>query len=175
MKKIAEKKYIRRSLFGRHPLTVGAVILLGLSVYELWIRFDDFYAWFKGVRHLSEVRGTPFLDDLFIILEEPEMRMLGLKMLYLLAMIIFGIVCIVRRNRHRGMIVVFILTLLSAAGGILLEIYSFSSWVQIIKLIPLALMAIGSFSNMAQGRKHYRDYLRELNEPPARTPQSRSF
>ena len=162
---------MKRKLIGRHPLTLGALILLGLSVYEIWIRFDDFQAWFLGVRHLSEVRGTPFLEDLLIIFEVPEMKQLGLKMLYLAAMIIFAVICIFRRSRPKGMWLIFILTIMSAAGGILLEIYSFASWIQIIKLIPLALMAVGSMSNMAQRKKHHADHLPEdkrFADPPPR-------
>lgn len=162
---------MKRKLIGRHPLTLGALILLGLSVYEIWIRFDDFQAWLLGVRHLSEVRGTPFLEDLMIIFEVPEMKQLGLKMLYLAAMIIFAVICIFRRSRSRGMWIIFILTILSGAAGVYLEIYAFTSWLQIIKLIPLALMAIGSMSNMVQRKKHHEDHLledRRYAEPPPR-------
>ena len=59
-----------RPLMGRHPLTVGAVSLLAVSGYELWIRLEDFWAWTSGIRHLSKVRRTPFLEDLAIIFEE---------------------------------------------------------------------------------------------------------
>ena len=45
----------RPSLFGRHPLTLGALALLGLSGYELWIRVEDFWAWTSGIRHLSQI------------------------------------------------------------------------------------------------------------------------
>ena len=40
-------------------LCFGALGLLGVSGYELWIRLEDFWAWTKGVRHLSATRGTP--------------------------------------------------------------------------------------------------------------------
>lgn len=145
---------MHRRLYGRHPLTIGAVILLGLSIYEFWIRFDDFQAWFLGVRHLSEVRGTPFLEDLAIIFEVPEMRLLGFKMMYLAAVIIFAVVCLVRRNRYRMMWLLLILDIAAAAAGVYLEFYAVSSWVQLLKLIPLGLIAAGSISNMAQWRKH---------------------
>ena len=144
---------MRRKLFGRHPLTIGSLILLGLSIYETWIRFEDFWAWSLGVKHLSEVRGTSFIEDMLIIFEVPEMRQLAFKMLYLLATGIFAVVCLIFRNSSRFMWIVFVLSLLAAAVGILLEIYSFSTWFEAIKLIPLALIAVGSISNQACCRK----------------------
>ncbi|MBQ9031263.1 MAG: hypothetical protein IJ106_07400 [Parasporobacterium sp.] len=155
---------MRKNLIGRHPLTIGALILLGLSVYEFWIRLEDFQAWFLGVRHLSEVRGTPFLEDLAIVFEVPVMRALGYKMLYLFLVVIFAIICLIRRNRRRGMWVILLLTLAAAGCGVLLEFYAFSSWVQAIKLIPLALVAIGSISNLAQRQSNYQRSRRELKE-----------
>lgn len=133
---------------GRHPLTIGAVILLGLSAYELWVRLEDFHAFFLGIHHLSEVRGTSFLEDLSIVFEVPEMRMLGYKMLYLAAVVVFAIVCLVRRNRYRGMWVHLLLAIAAAVCGVFLDIYAFSTWLQIIKLIPLGLIGVGSVINM---------------------------
>ena len=147
---------MRRKLAGRHPLTIGALILLGLSVYEFWIRFEDFEAWMLGIHHLSQVRGTSFFEDLGIIFEVPAMRQMAFKMLYLLAVVIFAIVCIICRNRHRGMWIILILAILAGAGGVFLEIYALTSWVQIIKLIPLGLIAVGSITNMARRKKNYR-------------------
>jgi len=147
---------MRRKLFGRHPLTIGALILLGLSAYELWIRIEDFLAWTQGIRHLSEVRGTSFLEDMKIIFEAPAMRALGFKMLYLAAVIIFAIICLICRNKRRGIWIILLLALAAAAGGVFLEIYSLSGWVQIAKLVPLALIVIGSFSNMLPQRTQRR-------------------
>ena len=144
---------MRRKLFGRHPLTIGAILVLGLSVYELWVRFEDFRAWFLGVKHLSEVRHTSFIEDLFIIFEVPEMRQMGWKMLYLLAVSIFAVICLLCRNRSRFMWMIFLLSLLFGAAGVFVEIYALNSWLQILKLIPLALIAFGSISNQITGRK----------------------
>ena len=144
---------MRRKLFGRHPLTIGALILLGLSIYEFWVRWEDFQAWFLGIKHLSEVRGTPFIEDLFIVFEVPEMQQMGFKMLYLLAVVIFAIVCLICRNCRRFMWILFLLSIAAGAVGILLEFYSLTSWLQAIKLIPLALIAIGSITNQANYKK----------------------
>lgn len=162
---------MRGKLFGRHPLTIGALILLGLSIYEIWIRFDDFQAWILGVKHLSDVRGTPFLEDLAIIFEVPEMQQLGFKMLYLAAVIIFSIICLARRNRWKGMWLHLLFAFAFAAAGIWLEIYALSTWVQLIKLIPLALIAIGSISNMVLHREQKK--LSQKDSPP-RIPDQRS-
>jgi len=159
---------MRRKLLGRHPLTLGALILLGLSVYEFWIRMEDMAAWFQGVWHLSHVRGNSFFEDLSIIFEVEAMRALAFKMIYLAAVIIFAIVCLVRRNRRRGMWVHFILAIAAAAGGILLEIYALSGWVQIIKLIPLGLIAAGSIINMVSPKKHHRELPDNHGLPPGR-------
>ena len=146
----ARRKRRRRPLHGRHPLTVGALALLGISGYELWIRLEDFWAWSSGIRHLSQVRGTPFLQDLAIVFEAPEMRQLGFKMLFLLGAVIFAIICLFRRNRARGAWLLLILDAALAVGGALLGLYSLrpTDWAQVLKLVPLALIAAGCVINM---------------------------
>ena len=144
----------RRPLLGRHPLTLGVLALLGLSGYELWIRLEDFWAWTAGIRHLSEVRGTPFIQDLAIVFEAPEMRQLGFKMLFLLGSVIFSIICLFRRNRARGAWLLLILDVALAVGGAILGLYSLrpSDWAQVLKLVPLALIATGCVINMCHRR-----------------------
>ena len=144
----------RRPLLGRHALTLGALALLGLSGYELWIRLEDFWAWTAGIRHLSEVRGTPFIQDLAIVFEAPEMRQLGFKMLFLLGSVIFSITCLVRRIRARGAWLLLILDVALAVGGAILGLYSLrpSDWAQVLKLVPLALIATGCVINMCHRR-----------------------
>ena len=139
-----------RPLPGRHLLTLGALALLGLSGYELWIRIEDFWAWTAGIRHLSQVRGTPFIQDLAIVFEAPEMRQLGYKMLFLLGSVIFAIICIIRRNRARGAWLLLILDVALAAGGAALGLYGlrFTDWAQTLKLAPMALIAAGCIVNL---------------------------
>ena len=151
-----EKRAKRRRspLCGRHPLTVGAVSLLGVSGYELWIRLEDFWAWTEGVRHLSKVRGTPFLEDLSIIFEAPQMRQLGMKLLFLLFAVIFALICVFRRSRGRGAWLLLVLDLAVAGVGAWLGLYSLrlSDWAQTLKLVPLALVAAGCAMNIAHSR-----------------------
>lgn len=147
----AHKRHRRRPLYGRHFLTLGAVSLLGLSGYELWIRVEDFWAWTSGIRHLSKVRGTPFLQDLGIVFQAPEMRQLGFKMLFLLGAAIFALICLFRRNRARGAWILLILDVALALGGGLLGLYSLhpTDWAQVLKLVPLALILAGCVTNLA--------------------------
>ena len=144
----------RRPLHGRHLLTLGALALLGLSGYELWIRLEDFWAWSAGIRHLSQVRGTPFIQDLAIVFEAPEMRQLGFKMLFLLGAVIFAVICLFRRNQAKGAWFLLALDIALAVGGGLLGLYTLrpSDWAQVLKLVPLALIAAGCIVNMVHRR-----------------------
>ena len=144
----------RRKLWGRHILTVGALLLLALCGYELWIRMEDFLAWTSGVRHLSSVRGTPFWEDMAIIFEEPKMRQLGLKMLFLLALAVFALVCLTQRNRRGGACVILALDVAMAAAAMHIGLYTFSmiNWVQSVKIVPQALILIGAAANLIPER-----------------------
>lgn len=142
----------RRPLWGRHPLTLGALGLLGLSGYELWIRLEDFWAWTAGIRHLSEVRGTSFVEDLGIIFEAPEMRQLGYKMLFLTFSMLFALICVVRRNRARGAWALIALDLAVVGAGAWMGLYSLrpTDWAQVFKLVPLGLILFGCIGNISQ-------------------------
>ena len=141
----------RRPLHGRHPMTLGALALLGVSGYELWVRLEDFWAWSAGIRHLSQVRGTPFIQDLAIVFEAPEMRALGFKLLFLLGAVIFAVICLFRRSRARGAWVLLGLDIAFAGVGAFMGLYSLhpSDWLQGLKLLPLALIAVGCVMNLA--------------------------
>ncbi len=167
------KRRRRRPLHGRHLLTVGALALLGLSGYELWIRLEDFWAWTSGIRHLSQVRGTPFIQDLAIVFEAPEMRQLGFKLLFLLGAVIFAIICLFRRNRAKGAWLLLILDAALAVGGALLGLYSPKpqDWAQVLKLLPILLIAAGCVVNMVHRQTlRRRRALRRQQEQPAKTP-----
>lgn len=144
-----KKRRRRRPLAGRHLLTFGALGLLGVSGYELWIRLEDFWAWTKGVRHLSARRGTPFIEDMMIIFEEPEMRQLGFKMLFLVITILFALVCLLRRSRARGGWLLLTLDAAVVGAGAWMGIYGFnpSNWAQMLKLLPLGMIAAGCIVN----------------------------
>ena len=134
---------------GRHLLTFGALGLLGVSGYELWIRLEDFWAWTKGVRHLSATRGTPFIEDMKIIFEEPAMRQLGYNMLFLCISMIFAIICILRRNHAKFGWLLMVLDAAVIGAGAWLGVYGFhpSHWAQMLKLIPLVMIPAGCIMN----------------------------
>ena len=140
----------RHPLYGRRLLMIGALALQNLSGYELWIRLEDFWAWSKGVRHLSQVRGTSFLEDLLIIFETPEMRQMGLKLLFLLLVFIFSLVCLFRNGHAEDAAVLLILDAAVAASGAALGLYSLhpAGWAQVLKLVPLAVIAVSCLINL---------------------------
>ena len=147
-------------LYGRHPLTVGALALLAVSGYELWIRLEDFRAWLKGIKHLSEELGEPFLKILRIIFEEPDMRKMGLKLLFLACACLFSLICLLRRDRAKGAWVILAADVCLAVCGALLGLYSLRvmDWSQTWKLLPMLLIAFGCLANLADRwrRRHRR-------------------
>ena len=166
---MAKKK--KRRLWGRHLLTLGALALFGVSGYELWIRLEDFWAWTQGIRHLSAVQHTSFIANMGIIFEAPEMQQLGYKLLFLCFCILFGLICLIRRNRSRGVWLLMLLDIATGVGGWLLGVYGFhpADWAQTLKLLPLALILAGCIANMAHGaaiRKR-----REARRRVARSPR----
>ena len=145
---MAKKK--RRPLSGRHLITLGALSLFGVSGYELWIRLEDFWAWTKGIRHLSAVQQTSFINNMAIIFETPEMRQLGYKLLFLCFTVLFSLICLIRRNRARGAWVLMIQDAAVAAGGWYQGVYGFkpTDRAQTLKLIPLILIMAGCITNL---------------------------
>ena len=160
----------RRRLLGRHGITLGALALGGLSGYELWIRVEDFWAWTSGIRHLSQVRGTPFFEDLSIVFEAPEMRALGFKMLFCACAVIFALACLVCRNRRKAPWAIMPLDLALVGSGAYLGLYSLrpSDWAQGLKLAPLALILVGCVVNLVHARVLAR---RRRNRKARRAPE----
>ena len=143
---MSKEKKRRRPLAGRHLVTLGALALLALSGYELWIRWEDFWAWSAGVRHLSAVRGTPFVEDLAIVFEEP-----------------FALICLLRRSRARGAWIIIALDVAVAGAGAYLGLYSLqpSDWAQVLKLAPLGLILAGCVVNLLHRQARRRRRRRE--------------
>ena len=141
-----------RPLSGRHFLTIGPLALMGLSVYELWVRMDDFWAWISGIRHLSEVRETPFLEDVTIVFEVPLMRAMLYKLLFLALCVIFAVICLFRRNHSRGAWALFAGALGLTGLGVWMGVYGVKGWTQLVKFIPLTMIAAGCVWNWVQRR-----------------------
>jgi hypothetical protein len=87
-------------------------------------------------------------------------------MLFLLGSVIFAIICLLRRNRARGAWLLLILDVALAVGGALLGLYSLrpSDWAQVLKLVPIALIAAGSVINMVHRQALWRR--RAQRRPP---------
>ena len=168
----------RRHLNGRHMLTLGALSLFGVSAYELWIRLEDFWAWTQGIRLLSAVQQTSFVRNMSIIFETPSMRELGYKMLFLCATILFGLICLIRRNRAKGAWVLMVLDVAVGVGGCLLGVFGFhpSNWAQTLKLLPLILIMAGCITNYIHRsilKRRYRDRKRRHQEQRERERRER--
>lgn len=120
------------------------------------------------------MRGTPFIQDLAIVFEAPEMRQLGFKMLFLLGSVIFAIICLFRRNRARGAWLLIALAVALAAGGGFLGLYSFhpSDWAQVLKLVPLALIAAGAAINIGHRHALRRRWARHKQQQAQEQPQN---
>lgn len=159
----------RRKLKGRHLLTIGALALLALSAYELWIRIEDFWAWTAGIRHLSAVRGNSFAEDLVIVFETPAMRQLGYKMLFLILTMIFSLICLIRRDHARGGWILMLMDAAVAGTGAYLGLYSlnWTDWAQVLKLLPLMMIMVGLIINYINRAIR----LRRRRQRPARPPE----
>ena len=148
-RKVKKHHHHRRPMKGRHLLTFGAAGLFGVSIYELWIRLEDFYAWIKGVSHLSTVRGTSFAEDMKIIFETPEMRQMGFKLIFLLITLVFAVICVFRRNHAKYGWALMVMDALVIGAGFWLGLYGFhpSNWAQLLKLVPLIMIPAGCIWN----------------------------
>ncbi len=153
------KRKKRRRLWGRHLVGIGALLLIAMCGYELWIRMEDFWAWTSGVRHLSQTRGTPFWEDMAIIFEEPRMRRLGLNMLMLLIMAVFSLVCLIWRNRRGGAWVIALLDAAIAGAAAHMGLYdmTWTNWVDGAKMAPQVMIFVGCVLNLIPRRKRKKD------------------
>ena len=169
-----------RRLSGRYLVMLGALALLIWASYELWIRLEDFWAWTSGVRHLSQVRGDPFIENMAILFEDPAMRALGYKLLFLICAILFSIICLIRRSRARGGWLIILMAIAVAAFGQILGLYSLSptDWAQDLKVLPLLLICAGIVVNfihrsILRKRPGHRHSERHMPEPPPPPPRRR--
>lgn len=179
------KKNQHRKLNGRYLVTVGALALIALCGYELWVRLEDFRAWTAGIWHLSEVQGTPFLQNMRTIFEVPEMRDLGLKLLFLAGAFLFALLCLIRRARAHGAWVLMALDLALACCGWAAGLYKLelSNLLQLLKLLPLAAIFAGFVINyihrsQLKKRKHHHHHHDEADDdeggPPLKLPRRRT-
>lgn len=169
------KKNQHRKLNGRYLVTVGALALIALCGYELWVRLEDF----------REVQGTSFLQNMRIIFEVPEMRDLGMKLLFLAGAFLFALLCLIRRARAHGAWVLMALDLALACCGWAAGLYKLelSNLLQLLKLLPLAAIFAGFVINyihrsQLKKRKHHHHHHDEADDdeggPPLKLPRRRT-
>ncbi len=136
---------------GRFILLVGGLGLIAWAGYELSIRMDDFSAWLSGVRHLSEVRGQPFLENLWIMMEDPKMSAMVQRMGFLALSVLIGLLCALFCNK-RGMSIPFLLLSVGMlVWGLSQGILTGGISGTIVLLLLLSIFA-GAILNRASGR-----------------------
>ena len=100
---------IRAVYSGRMLIVLASLALIALAIYEISIRIDDSRAWMAGIRRISERHGTPFVQDLFIAFEAPEMQTLLYRLLAQAACVPYGAFCLLKSNRPRATLPIIIL------------------------------------------------------------------
>ncbi len=132
---------MRGRLRGRFVLLVAGMGLIVWGGYMLAVRMDDFTAWFSGLRHLSKVRGDSLWENFWIMMEEPAMKNMMLKMAMLLASVVLGLFCLFWSNRYR------------CAGALILMSVGLGVWMltQGINPVQIGLLSavlVGSVLNL---------------------------
>ena len=147
------RKPRRRPLSGRHWILIGSICLMLWAGYELYVRFDDAYAWCSGIKHLAETLNQSFLDCMRIVMETEQMRELGMKLFFLLGTELFGVAGLCLRHRGAASAVLLVLDGALVYFGARLGVLGFETknLVQMLKLIPMALIVAGCIINLIQG------------------------
>jgi len=126
--------------------------MIAWAGYELAIRLDDFNAWLSGLRHLSEVRGQSFWENMRIMMEDPAMAAMVWRMVYLALCVLVGLLCLLFRNRKGWGVFLIPCSAGLAAWGWLQGLLG-SGWLGLAALAPFALMLVGGFLNITTGRR----------------------
>ena len=148
-------RFMRVKYDGRGMLLSGALLLLALSGYELYVRLDDFSRMVDGVRYLSAVKNESFVENLLITLEAPGMVSLRNILIFLSACVILSLVCLLCSNRPRAGVPVMLLDAAVFLSGLLLKgvaVFTFAGLLQWVKLFPLLLILIGAAVNLIEGK-----------------------
>ncbi|MBO2517288.1 MAG: hypothetical protein CW338_08475 [Clostridiales bacterium] len=148
-------RFMRVKYDGRGLLQLGALTLLGLSGYELYIRLDDFSRWTAGIRALSAARQQSFIENMWLAFQAPEMKGLGNILIFLACSVILSLLCLLLCNRPKaGYFLIPAAAGLFCIGTLLpgVMVFGFGALLQWIKLIPLGLIVLGCAINMIEGR-----------------------
>lgn len=143
----------RRKYTGRGFLIPGALLLLIMTGYEAWVRWDTIQHFIRAMREFSEIKGESFIENMAILMQTRSMRELTWIMLFLLACILLSVITLCLRNRPLASIGIFLATGgLFFVGCFVLSMLSLASGslLQVIKLIPIILILAGCVMNLSQ-------------------------
>lgn len=169
--------FMRVKYSGRGIIQLGALLLMALCGYELYIRLDDFRRWTEGIRFLSKARGENFFENMGIILQAESMAELRNILIFLVCCVLFSLFCVILCNRPKAAY-----ALIPADAGIILlgallkgvMVFGFGFLAQWLKLIPLLLILAGCVINLIEGKiaaRYWKDHGRQESVPAPAVPK----
>lgn len=169
--------FMRVKYSGRGIIQLGALLLMALCGYELYIRLDDFRRWTEGIRFLSKARGENFFENMGIILQAESMVELRNILIFLVCCVLFSLFCVIFCNRPKAAY-----ALIPADAGIILlgallkgvMVFGFGFLAQWLKLIPLLLILAGCVINLFEGKiaaRYWKDHGRQESVPAPAVPK----
>ncbi len=145
---------------GRQWLTLGALLLLAATAYEFWARLDTIRAMLGGFRqgyenlHLYELSGIPFSRYAYESLRNtPDGLAIWNTMIWLLACIVFAVLCFCLRNRPMACYALLLGDLAVFFFGtwvLLIFSLNLTGWLNVLKLLPLLMILAGCVINISQ-------------------------
>ena len=141
---------------GRELIRLGALLLLILSAYELYIRLDDLRRVIAGIRYACAELGVSEMKFISLLFEAEEMKEYTGILVYLLLCCVLAVLGVILGNRPKA--AAFVLLPLTAAvlaagffsaGTLTLD---FSVFLQAIKLLPFLLILAGTAVNLLEER-----------------------
>ena len=144
---------------GRRMLFCGALLLLALSGYELYIRMDDLIRFISSIRYMSEVKKESFINNITLVMQAPSMEGLKDILLFLMLCSLLSVICLICCNRPMASLLVIPLDAAVFLFGLIgrpLFIFTFSGLMQLIKLVPIVLIFAGSVINLTEKGLAYR-------------------
>lgn len=133
---------------GRRLVFWGAFLLLCLAGWEFYSRGDTVRWALEGLYNLCLNEGIPFLRALSYF----DAGMFEL-IFFLLGCGLFSLFCMALRNRPRaGIILISLATALGVLGGVRFGWFTAGALdlLQSLKLIPMAMIALGCAANLVQ-------------------------
>ncbi|MDO5435819.1 MAG: hypothetical protein Q4G19_05570 [Clostridia bacterium] len=165
-KKKKVPRFMRVRYSGRNVLLAGAVLLLAMSGYELWTRFETISKMIGAFRQgyetlqLYERSGIPFIRYLYVsMLKTAEGTEIINIIIFLTVCTILAVLVFCFRNRPRaGYLLIALDTAVFCVGFFVLMVFSLSTGdlLQIAKLLPLVLVLLGCLVNLYQYYEHQR-------------------